>query len=207
MFRRQETVKVYSKRREASAVTLPSVVFETGDVVAQRAAFRTPAGYNPFEWQAITSFDFCNAISLVYWSVCEQCKSGCPTMSAGPRFEFYWIVDEKPRLLPARRYCDLLFAWIDETFNDQALFPEEFGDKPPKKFAKTIAKINRRLFRVYAHLFVCHRRDLTELGLFDETMKSFVRFYVFCLEFHYLRKEDLEPLRGVVDGINKQLGL
>ncbi len=102
------------------------------------------------DWIAVHVVDFFNRVNIIYGTVCEYCtEATCPTMSGGPKFEYYWAdeVQKKPQALPApqvingggkegapsllillSQYVAKLMVWIEKQINDVDLFPVEVGE-------------------------------------------------------------------------------
>lgn len=101
------------------------------------AAVKLPKGEDMNEWLAVNStqfhsrslsiadipilspvspaVDFFNEISMVYGTIGEYCTKGaCPTMSAGPNYQYRWadgVKVKKPIEVSAPEYVDLLLTW------------------------------------------------------------------------------------------------
>ena len=62
--------------------------------------------------------------------------------------------------------------------------------------AKTILK---RLFRVYAHIYHQHFREVVSLGEEAHLNTSFKHFIYFVQEFELIEKKELAPLQELID--------
>lgn len=75
--------------------------------------------------------DFFNRINLIYGTISDYCtEASCPTMSGGPKFEYFWADGhkyKKPTKLPAPQYVSLLMEWAEAQINDESLFPVSVG--------------------------------------------------------------------------------
>ena len=61
------------------------------------------------DWIAVNVVDFFNRINIIYGTVCDTCTdASCPTMSGGPKFEYYWAdeTQKKPQALPAPKVLE-----------------------------------------------------------------------------------------------------
>jgi hypothetical protein len=58
----------------------------------------------------------------------------------------------KPTDVSAPKYVELLFGWVQDQLDDEAIFPTEPGVPFPKDFKAVVGNIFRRVFRVYAHI-------------------------------------------------------
>lgn len=100
-----------------------------------------------------------------------QCTSEhCPAMSAGKRFEYHWqdtstVEYRRPVRLSAPEYVDCLFAWAQRQLDDPTIFPSAVGAPFPPKFEATVKALLRRLFRVYAHIYLSHFQQICALKI------------------------------------------
>lgn len=160
-----EGTKQYQLKRYAEA-TLGS-----GNL---RAAVLLPQGEDLNEWLAVNTVDFFNHVNMLYGVATEFCtQSACPTMSAGPRYEYHWQDPSNPRYrkptkLAAPDYVDCLMAWTQGMLDDQELFPSKVGVAFPENFPSIVKSILRRLFRVYAHLYNHHFAHICALSVEGE---------------------------------------
>ena len=54
-------------------------------------AVELPAGEDLNEWLAVNTIEFYNEINVLYGILTEFCTAeSCPTMSAGPKYEYLW---------------------------------------------------------------------------------------------------------------------
>ena len=133
-----------------------------------RDAVKLPKGEDELEWIAVNVVDFFNALVFLYDMVnTEHCtEKTCPTMCAGPKFEYRWMDGEevvKPMECSAPVYCGYLFRWVEKQVDDEKIFPKKQGDAFPSDFKKRVKKIAARLFRVYAHLYHSHFKIICAL--------------------------------------------
>ena len=55
-------------------------------------AVELPAGEDLNEWLAVNTIEFYNEINVLYGILMEFCTAeSCPTMSAGPKYEYLWV--------------------------------------------------------------------------------------------------------------------
>ena len=67
------------------------------------------------DWIAVHVVDFFNRVNIIYGTVCEFCtETTCPTMSGGPKFEYYWAdeTQKKPQALPAPQVCSCMYVHV-----------------------------------------------------------------------------------------------
>jgi MOB kinase activator 1 len=81
----------------------------------------------------VVVIEFFNHVNLLYGSITEFCTpSSCPTMSAGPRYEYLWadgVKIKKPIVVSAPEYAEYLMTWIQEVLEDETIFPSSDGNK------------------------------------------------------------------------------
>ena len=169
---------------------------------------KCPKEENLNEWLAVNCFDFFNSTIILYSALSNLCRpTDCPIMNAGGQMEYHWMENKKTIQLPAREYCERLFDWAQQNFDDTKVFPSEFSGKPPKQFMPTLKKIFQRLFRVYAHMFHSHTRHLEELELTEQAMLGFKHFYLFCRHYSLLTPQDIMPLQDMCAAVDKEYEL
>ena len=170
-----------------------------------REAVLLPPGEDLNEWLAVNTVDFYNAISMLYATLAEYCTDGsCPTMCAGPKYEYRWadgVKVKKPIACTAPQYVDYLLSWVESQVDDEALFPQAQGADFPSNFPDVVRKIFTRLFRVYAHIYHSHFPQICTLGAEAHLNTLFKHFIYFTSAFGLVRREELAPLGELVDGI------
>lgn len=165
-------------------------------------AVELPKGENLNEWLALNTIEFFNEISLLYGCLTEFCTSKtCPTMSAGPVYEYLWAdgnKTSKPLKVSASKYIDYLMTWVENQIHNEKLFPNEVDTKFPTNFKKIVRVIFKRLFRVYAHIYHSHFRDLMFLEAEPHLNTSFKHFIFFVDEFDLIDDKELQPLSQLI---------
>lgn len=80
--------------------------------------------------------DFFNEINLLFGTIVPFCTpESCPSMTAGPKFEYLWADNnliKKPIRVSAREYVDYLLTWIEGFINNEAIFPTSVGASCPR---------------------------------------------------------------------------
>ena len=169
-----------------------------------REAVKLPEGEDINEWYAVNIADFFNQLSMLYMTITEFCTpQTCPKMSAGG-CAYLWKDGKKYKNateLPAPEYISLLFDWLEQQLDDETVFPSEIGVPFPKNFETVVREIMRRLFRVYAHCYHQHRDNFEQLGTLAHLNTSFKQFVLFNHEFDLIPKEQLAPLKELIDQI------
>ncbi|EGG21826.1 Mps1 binder-like protein [Cavenderia fasciculata] len=88
--------------------------------------------------------------------------------SAGPQYEFLWADGKdikKPVRVSAPVYVDYLMTWVQNTLEDEEIFPLNPTTEMSKNFLPTVKTIFKRLFRVYAHIYYSHMDRVGPLGV------------------------------------------
>ncbi|KAI8616583.1 putative Mob1/phocein family protein [Chytriomyces sp. MP71] len=163
-----------------------------------------PTGEDANEWLAANLADFYNHCNLLYGSLTQFCTpETCPTMSAGPHFDYLWTdstLFKKPIRLSAPEYIDALLTSIQMALDDESVFPTKPARPFPKNFQGTVVKqAFKRLFRVYAHMWHAHYGALAALGEEAHFWTSLRHFVLFGKEFGLLEKKDFAPMEGVCE--------
>ncbi|KAL0374561.1 UNVERIFIED_CONTAM: MOB kinase activator-like 1A [Sesamum radiatum] len=75
-----------------------------------REAVKLPTGEDLNEWLAVNTVDFFNQVNILYGTLTEFCTSStCPTMTAGPKYEYRWadgVTITKPIVVSAPQYVE-----------------------------------------------------------------------------------------------------
>lgn len=170
-----------------------------------RAAVKLPAGEDYDEWLAVNTIDFYSAVTLLYGVVAEFCtETSCPIMNAGPKYEYRWadgVKIKKPIQCSAPRYIEYLMEWVENQVENAELFPKTPGAKYSPKFREVVRTILRRLFRIYAHIYHCHFRDVCSLGAEAHLNTCFKHFVYFVQEFKLIDNSELAPLQEIISGM------
>ena len=74
-------------------------------------------------------------------------------------------------------------TWISDLLENEAIFPTRDKAQFPAHFRDICVKIFRRLFRVYAHIYICHIEDIRRLEEEPHLNTSFKHFIFFVQEF------------------------
>lgn len=162
---------------------------------------KLPPGANVEEWLAVTTFDFFNELNLLVGAIQDLCtEQTCPTMCAGP-FVWMWADGDKikePVKMSAPRYFEALLTWVDAQLADESFLPVAPGVPFPATYKKGMRVIYKRLFRVYAHVFHSHFKEMMEDEADAHLNHSFKHFVYFVKEFDLMSTEELEPLKDLV---------
>jgi len=122
-------------------------------------------------------------------------------MTAGPKYEFLWAdgkVVKKPIKFPSPVYHDLLRNWTAAQFKNASVFPPQ-GQPFPPEFGGVVSVMARRWFRIYAHYYYSHWKEVQGAGAEERMHGRFLLFYLFTKEFGLLSEYDMAPLRSLVE--------
>ncbi|KAI3443564.1 hypothetical protein Pfo_000229 [Paulownia fortunei] len=165
-----------------------------------REAVRLPPGRI-----LMSAVDFFNQVNILYGTLTEFCTSStCPTMSAGPKYEYRWadgITIKKPIVVSAPKYVEYLMDWIEAQLDDESIFPQKLGVPFPPNFQDVVKTILKRLFRVYAHIYHSHFQKIVILKEEAHLNTCFKHFVLFTWEFGLIDKGELAPLQDIVESI------
>ncbi|KAJ3153197.1 hypothetical protein HDU89_000826 [Geranomyces variabilis] len=171
-----------------------------------RAAVELPPDTSREEWLAVNTVDFYNQINLLYGCISEYCtRENCPTMTAGPRYEYLWADGKavpKPVKCSAPEYIEYLLSWVDAQLDDETIFPP--SDTFPPQFLITVKQIFKRLFRFYAHVYHNHLKQMEDVAEDRHLNTCFKHFILFVTEFDLVDSRELQPLASVVGQIMEQ---
>ncbi|RUO96320.1 mps one binder kinase activator-like 1B-like protein [Jimgerdemannia flammicorona] len=149
----------------------------------------------------MAAVDFYNQINMLYGTITEFCTpEECPVMSAGPKYEYHWSEgSSKPKKVSAPDYVDLLMTWVQKELDDENIFPCKIGVPFPPNFIKShIRTILKRLFRVYAHIYHSHFKEIVALGEEAHLNTSFKHFVFFVQEFDLVDRKELVPMEQMI---------
>ncbi|XP_057506791.1 MOB kinase activator-like 1A [Actinidia eriantha] len=170
-----------------------------------REAVRLPPGEDLNEWLAVNTVDFFNQVNILYGTLTEFCTaSNCPTMTAGPKYEYRWadgVTIKKPIEVSAPKYVEYLMDWIEVQLDDESIFPQRLGAPFPPNFLDVVKTIFKRLFRVYAHIYHSHFHKIVSLKEEAHLNTCFKHFVLFTWEFRLIDKGELAPLYEIVESI------
>ncbi|KAK4396853.1 MOB kinase activator-like 1A [Sesamum angolense] len=152
--------------------------------------------------------DFFNQVNILYATLTEFCTpSTCPTMTAGPKYEYRWadgVTIKKPLVVSAPQYVEYLMDWIEAQLDNEAIFPQKFGmswSAISTNFQDVVKTILKRLFRVYAHIYLSHFQKVVSLKEEAHLNTCFKHFVLFTTEFGLIEKVELAPLEEIIESI------
>lgn len=160
------------------------------------------------EWLAVNTHEFYEISKTVYSAISDACTEACETcreMNAGPNFKYRWQdgkLYKKPTAVSAPQYISLLYQWVSAQVMDETLFPTDSKNPLPKEFPKVIKNIFRRLFRVYAHIFLCHYNVIVERDLITVFNTCLAHFLLFAKTYQLIDPPELEPLAFILRSLD-----
>ena len=105
------------KKVPHKGIGLKQIVEMTMKIGNIQLAVELPAGEDLNEWLAVNTIEFYNEINILYGILTEFCNSeSCPTMSAGPKYEYLWADGHNvktPLKVSAAEYIDFLMTWVE----------------------------------------------------------------------------------------------
>jgi len=208
IFNRNKTLKANKSQKDGKRSELSQLAQHTLATLGSGSmleAVRLPKGEDLNEWLAVNTVDFFNELSMLYGTISEYCtKSSCPIMCAGDSVRYLWADGakvKKPIEVSAPEYVDLLMTWVENQLNDESIFPVKFDSSYPKKFSSTCAVIFKRFFRIYAHIYHSHFKEIQALGADAHLNTCFKHFIYFVLEFKLIDAKELAPMQSLIDGM------
>ncbi|KAK8892765.1 Maintenance of ploidy protein mob2 [Tritrichomonas musculus] len=143
-----------------------------------------PIGMSKNDWIITNLVDFLKRVELLYSSCSLFCTTDtCPLFNAGPKYIYFWLDDNSrnPVQISAPDYFAALKRFIKRNLKNELLFPNNSSENFSTKANYIIQASYRRLFRVLAHLYICHFDDLTKLSKdnlnFFEVMNTILIHY------------------------------
>lgn len=187
----------------AKGLTLKQHIEHTLGTKTIEEAVNLPPGEDLNEWLAVNTVFFYNALNVLYRVLDETLctAAGCPSMSAGPQYEYLWAFPGSrapPQRLSAPAYVHALFDWVEAQIDDPAVFPQAYGAPFPANFTTIVSTILRRLFRVYAHIYHSHFRQIVRLELEPHLNTCFKHFVLFTRSNGLLDEREFAPLRELI---------
>jgi len=205
IFSHSHTFKALKKHKQETRATLSEYTKKTLATLGSGSlsdAVILPKGEKKEEWLAVNTTDFFNEISTLYGNIQPFCtKDTCPVMSAGVSFQYRWadgVKVKKPISVSAPEYVEYLMAWVESQLNDEDIFPINYGSEYPKDFDKKVQTIFKRYFRVYAHIYHSHLKDVESIHATPHLNTCFKHFIYFVQYWKLVEPKELAPLEMVI---------
>lgn len=185
---------IFKLHLEANATLNSSGVYDS---------IQLPPGIREEDWIAGQVFglyeEVVRAVSLLE-DICDVESSTCRVMNAGRTVQYHWADNRnpEPQALSAPEYMRTLIEYAHEVLTDPNIVPID-GQPMPKCFRAAMTMLLKRFFRVYAHAYICHFREISELcGVEAHLNFCFKRFLLVVLEFNLVKREDMAPLEDLI---------
>jgi len=153
-----------------------------------------PKYVDVMEWVAVNIFDFYTNINLFYGVITECCTpQTCPTMSAGHTLDYTWTDQNRKQVkLAAPTYIDYVMTWVQNTLDDDTIFPTKAGQVFSPSFPSTAKHIYKQLLRVFAHIYHAHYAQILHLRSEPHFNSLFAHFLAFGKEYDLLEMKDVK---------------
>lgn len=168
-----------------------------------------PLGVTNSDWIIVNLVDFLQRVELLYSSCSLFCTNDtCPLFNSGPQYCYFWLEDDSPKpiQMSAPEYFDALKRYIKRNLHNKELFPDESEELSLK--AETVVKTSyRRLFRILAHLYICHFKDISQISDINlfEIMNTLLAHYVnIALINQICKMEDFAVFAPILKAINEK---
>ena len=155
------------------------------------------------DWISLTLLEIAKEVKVLCISLREFCtEMSCPRMSAGFFVDYNWIGDEGiAEKVSAPVYMQKLSSWAIQVLRNPKVFPFLSSCQYPESFLGEVTTVFRRLFRVYAHVYLEHFGKFTASGASTSLNTSFIHAYVFGKHFDLLTEYDVAPVMLIVDAL------
>jgi len=192
------------KNMRSSAVNNPeyrlhlAAADETLGTSIVRRAVKCPDEFPQDEWimsRFMQIFDEYQHVITIADDMCQGCKH----MSAGPGYQFNWADDENPtpQKLNAIAYMRKLQHHTYMQLTTEKLVKRDRSCCVPG-FRHRLQMILRRMFRVYAHLYLEHYRFLHRNNLVAH-MNVYLKHFIFYVsEFDLVPIEEMAPMAALI---------
>lgn len=200
-FKQLKNHQAGSKRDELHQYTMKTL--GSGDM---RGAVALPEGEDEDEWLAVNTVDFFNEVSLLYGIVGDEpTDASIPNGGFPEGFAYMWGEGLRSAIeCTADEYVNYVMTWVEETINDDSVFPSDTDASFPRNFKDTVKTIFKRLFRVFAIVYASRFQQMEELGAVAHLNTSFKHFLYFAFEFDLVEARELDALRPIVEPIQNQ---
>lgn len=174
----------------------------TGEVLVTdfESLIAVPRTCNLSDWLIINLVDFLERVELLFSSCSLFCTPDtCPMFNAGPHYHYFWedADTEQPIQLSAPEYFSVLKRWIKRNLQNTKLFPKQSGTELIPEAVEILKSAYRRLFRILAHLYMCHFNHIREFQ-FEVVINTVLAHYTdFALRYEMITPQHIEMLQPV----------
>lgn len=145
------------------------------------------------EWIASNTISFFEHINAISGCLTEFCKpTTCPVMTGPNNVQYQWVDDRgKKYKCSGPQYTDYVMSFTQKCISDEAVFPTKYGNAFPVTFDKIVRKIHRLLLHVLAHVYQCHCREMSALGLRSHLNTITFHFLLFNRHFALIENKEI----------------
>jgi len=162
-----------------------------------------PPFTSPSDWVALKLVDMVKEVSIlciVSRSFCT--RASCPRMCAGFHFDYNWVCDEGyAERVSAPSYMERLLDWAHTLIQDPSKFPKSLDVGYPPEAMAQFKTLYKRIFRVYAHVYLEHYASFEDENALRSLNTSFLHLFLFGREFELLSTQDVSPVMCIVDAL------
>jgi len=171
-------------------------------------AVRPPKNVDLSEWMATNIVDFYNEISVLY-DLCSEDSERFQKSGEGfpPLFEYRWAdpnagkKNSRPIRVSSPIYVNNVLNWIQDTVNDEYMFPVGDDDDFPEEFQTIAEKVFTRIFRIYAIIYHSHFEYVESHGAAQHLNTSLKHFVIFVHYHGLVQPKEFEALKEPVQHI------
>jgi MOB kinase activator 1 len=159
-----------------------------------------PQTHAESDWLIVNAIDFLDRTELLFSSCSLFCTvNTCPMFNAGPHYHYFWEDADTPQpvQLSAPEYFNSLKHWIKRNLGNTGLFPRETGRDLSPEATEVLKTAYRRLFRILAHMYMCHFSTIQDLKMEEVINTLLGHFTTFALQFRMIDRVDVEMLGPV----------
>ena len=171
-----------------------------------------PPEYSDEDWQIINLVEFLHRMELLYTSCSLFCTTDtCPMFNAGPQYIYAWEDTDSSVTIQvsAPEYFSNLKRYIKRCLQDPSLIPSESWVKMSDEQHDVLKTCYRRLFRILAHLYICHFENISSIKEPNivQIMNTILAHYShFAIQNGLIEYKEVEMLQPVFIAINNNAG-
>lgn len=205
----KKTFKPVKEHKNAKAKKVSAITYETlgsGNILE---AVRLPSGEDPNDWLAMHLVDFYNEISLLYNLCADDGAERFTKPGEGfPRgVEYRWadgVEIKKPIKCSSPQYVEYVLSWVVAQLNNPKIFPEDVeAQSYPKGFKKYACSMYKRLYRVYAIVYSCHKDVIEAVDAVAHLNTAFKHFMFFVLEFNLVPSQEFACIADITTPLSE----
>ncbi len=116
------------------------------------------------------------------------------------------VLPSSKTFCPAPVYIDAIFAFVKQTIHGWELFSDfiHTNEENLKSFKENLKKTYKRLFRVYAHIYLGHFQEVCALDAEAHLNSLFKRFVFFALSYDLLDSKETLPLDNLIKALRRK---